>query len=75
LQLSSFKKAEDSDEIVLRVYEALGGRGNAKLSSELNLKKAFNINFLEEGTSKIKSNAAGFEFEYTPFSVSSLKLG
>jgi alpha-mannosidase len=75
LQLSSLKKAEDSNEIVLRVYEALGGRGSAKLETGLGIKKALNVNFLEEGTSKTKSNAAGFEFEYTPFSVSSLKLG
>ncbi len=74
LRLSSLKKAEDSDEIVLRVYEAIGGRGTAKLETELGIKKALNVNFLEEGATKASSSATGFEFKYTPFSVISLKL-
>ena len=74
LRLSSLKKAEDSDEILIRLYDAVGGRGNAKLETELGVKKAQSVNFLEEGNEKLKSGAAGFEFEYTPFSVISLKL-
>ncbi len=73
LRLSSLKKAEDSDDIVLRLYEAVGGRGSAKLETELDVKKAVNINFLEDQITS--SNAAGFEVNYTPFSVISLKLG
>jgi alpha-mannosidase len=72
LRLSSLKKAEDSDEVVLRLYEAFGGRGTAKLETGLGIKKVLQINFLEDEPSN--SSAAGFELNFTPFSVVSLKL-
>lgn len=72
LRLSSLKKAEDSDEIVLRFYEALGGRGTATLGTELGIQKVIQINFLEDQIPS--SSAAGFELNFTPFSVISLKL-
>ncbi len=72
LRLSSLKKAEDSDEIVLRFYEAIGGRGTARLETELGIKKVLNINFLEDRLAS--PSATGFELNFTPFSVTSLKL-
>ncbi len=73
LRLSSLKKAEDSDEIVLRFYEAVGGRGTATLETELDVKKVVVVNFLEDQIAA--SNATGFEVNFTPFSVVTLKLG
>jgi alpha-mannosidase len=74
LRLSSLKKAEDSNEIVLRIYEAIGGRGTGKLETDLEVNKGIRVNFLEEGTEKLKVSTTGLEFEYTPFSVIGLKL-
>jgi alpha-mannosidase len=72
LRLSSLKKAEDSNEIVLRFYEAIGGRGTATLETQLGIKKVSTVNFLEDQIAS--SSANGFKFNYTPFSVISLKF-
>jgi alpha-mannosidase len=75
VRLSGLKKAEDSDEILIRLYEAIGGRGTVQLETELGTKIGTRVNFLEEGTQKLKAGNSGFEIGFTPFAAISLKLG
>jgi alpha-mannosidase len=74
VRLSALKKAEDSDEILVRLYEAIGGRGTIRLETELANQTGKRVNFLEDGAQKIKSAKAGFELGVTPFSAIGLKL-
>jgi alpha-mannosidase len=72
LRLSSLKKAEDGDDLVLRVYDAVGARGTAKLETELGIQKISRLNFLEDEMEQSKTSE--LEISFTPFSVTSLKL-
>lgn len=74
VRLSALKKAEDSDEILVRLYEAIGKRGTVHLETELAHQTGKRVNFLEEGAQKLKRSKLGFEIGFTPFSAIGLKL-
>ena len=74
LRLSSFKKAEDSDELILRVFEAHGGRGTARVEFGLPIRAARRVNLLEEEPQRLVVKANALNLEFTPYSVSTLKL-
>ncbi|KAI9003260.1 alpha-mannosidase 2C1-like protein [Gaertneriomyces semiglobifer] len=76
--LDTIKLAEDcKDErvIVLRLYEAQGGRGTAQLKSALKIKKAVYANILEDAKSEVLINADGaLILPYTPFKLLTIML-
>jgi alpha-mannosidase len=75
LRLASLKKAEDSDAIILRLYEAHGGRGKTTLETALPLQKAVLVNILEDETQELTiEDERRVTFEFKPFQVISLKL-
>jgi alpha-mannosidase len=75
LRLACLKKAEDSDDVILRLYEAYGNRGQTTLETALPLKKAAIVNILEEQTDElIVGDGQGITISFTPFQVISLKL-
>ncbi|KAG0004825.1 Glycoside hydrolase, 38 vacuolar alpha mannosidase [Modicella reniformis] len=46
--LDTIKRAEDSDHIILRVYEAFGGRARFRLKSALDIQSVHRCNILED---------------------------
>jgi alpha-mannosidase len=75
LRLASLKKAEDSDAIILRLYEAHGGRGKTTLETAVPLQKAVVVNILEDETQELTiTDERRITFEFKPFQVISLKL-
>ena len=68
--IDCIKRAEDSNDIVVRVYEAYGGRGQITLSTTLPVKSAQLVNTLEEKLSdlSVKANSQ-VTFDITPFKV------
>ena len=48
IHLDTVKKAEDSDDLILRLFEAHGGRAQATLSSAVGFRSAERTNFLED---------------------------
>ncbi|KAI8098364.1 galactose mutarotase-like domain-containing protein [Gilbertella persicaria] len=46
--LDTIKKAEDSNDIIIRLYEAYGGHARARLMSSTVVKKAIKCNILED---------------------------
>jgi alpha-mannosidase len=75
LSLASLKKAEDSDAIILRLYEAHGGRGKTTVETALPLQKAVVVNILEDETQELTiEDGRRITFEFKPFQVISLKL-
>jgi alpha-mannosidase len=75
LRLSAFKKSEDGDQIILRVYEAHGGRGTARLETKFASGPASFTNLLEEATETLELVDGRLEFEFTPFEVKTIRLG
>jgi alpha-mannosidase len=72
--IDTVKKAEDSNAIIVRLYESHGGRGPVTLASDLQFRRASLCNGLEEviGTLAWKNGAT--TFEVLPFQVVSIKL-
>jgi len=74
LVIDTVKKAEDSDEIIVRLYEAHGGRGTARLSLGFPFKSARFCNLLEDnGHAAVVTNGK-IALPYTPYQVLSLKV-
>jgi alpha-mannosidase len=74
LVLDTVKKAEDSDAIILRIYEAHGKRGTCRLESSLPVSKAVQCNLLETDESQLPWDENGVEIPYAPFQLITLKL-
>ena len=74
LVLDTVKRAEDSDALVLRFYEAHGARGTARLKVALPFTNAVYCNLLEEELAPARVVAGEIEVPYTPYQIISLKL-
>jgi alpha-mannosidase len=75
LRLSALKKSEDGNQIILRVYEAHGGRGTATLETTFGRGRAVMTNLLEEETETLEIEDGTLEFEFKPFEVKTIRLG
>jgi alpha-mannosidase len=75
LKFACLKKAEDSDDVILRLYEPYGNRGQTTLETALPLKKAAIVNILEEQANELRvEDEQGITLSFTPFQVISVKL-
>jgi alpha-mannosidase len=75
LKLACLKKAEDSDDVILRLYEPNGNRGQTTIETALPLKRATVVNILEEQAAElIAEDERRITVSFTPFQVISLKL-
>ena len=72
--LDTVKKAEDSDELILRFYESHGAHQEATLTIDGKIAKAARVNLLEEGDTPIRAGARSIKLKLRPFEILSLKL-
>lgn len=73
--IDTVKKAEDTKEIVVRLYEAYGGRGSFRLASSLpGIRTVKEVNLLEEEIVKEYSWNNGVNLEIKPFQIMTLKI-
>ncbi|GBC03648.1 hypothetical protein RclHR1_05230010 [Rhizophagus clarus] len=73
--LDTVKRAEDTDEIILRLYEAYGGHAKAILTSTLPLEHIYETNILEDNTCLVNYNhQEGSVINFRPFQVITLKV-
>ncbi len=76
LILSVLKKAEDSEDLVLRFYETEGKKCTANIifSEHLPIDAVYKIDLLENAVEDVKSNERGFNAKAGAFSIESFKL-
>ena len=75
LRLSALKRAEDGDGYVLRLYEAHGARGEARLDlSPLGAGRVSRVNLLEEGQEALSLEGGVLRLSYRPYEIISLRL-
>ncbi len=75
--LDTVKRAEDgSDALVLRLYEAHGGRANATLVTPLPVQSALECDLLERKTlgRAIRPKDCSLKLRFAPFEIKTLKL-
>ena len=75
LELASLKRAEDSDDVVVRLYEPHGDRGHIVLESMVRLERAAIVNILEERLQELSlEHGRRITVSFAPFQVISIKL-
>ena len=72
LVLDTVKRAEDSDALVLRLYEAHGGRGVARVRVGLPFRSAELCNLLEDPGAELRVGDAQIELPYLPHQILSV---
>lgn len=68
------KQAEDSDALIIRLYEARGTHTRTRLASSLPVYAAAVCNLLEEEETPVLWQAGGASLELRPFEIVTLKL-
>jgi alpha-mannosidase len=74
LVLDTIKRAERSDALVLRLYEAHGGRGVARLRVASSFARARRANVLEEGLEEVSVEDGALVVDYRPHEIITLVL-
>ena len=74
LLLDTVKRAEDSDALVLRLYEAHGASGRARVRLDFPFGAARFCNLLEDDLGAAIVSAGEIEVPYRPFQIVSLKV-
>jgi alpha-mannosidase len=73
--LETLKKAEDTNSLILRLYEAHGRRGAFNLQSAPPIRAAALCNLLEEEQTELSTETAGtLRIEITPFQLQTVRL-
>lgn len=72
--IDTVKKAEDSDGLILRIYECNGSRGTARFSTTLPCRAARLTNLLEKTVGDLTLVSGGITLDYTPFQIITIAL-
>ncbi|MBO3802386.1 MAG: alpha-mannosidase [Candidatus Brockarchaeota archaeon] len=72
--LSALKKAEDSEELVLRAYEAAGKGAKARVEVSLGIQHAEETDLMERGIGALRTDGRAIELELEPFEIKTVKL-
>ena len=68
------KKAEESDDIIVRLYEYCNRRTRAVMTFFRPLSEVFERDLMENAISSIKPDGNSFEFEIKPYEIKTYKL-
>jgi len=74
LILSALKKAEDTDEVILRFFETKGEATEAKVELFKDIKKLTLVDLLEREEHELPFERSKFRLEVKPFEIVTLKL-
>ena len=72
--VEAIKRAEDSDAVIVRLYEAWGRPCRARLKTTLPAGRAALCDLLERERSEVQVRDGELELEFTPFKILTLKL-
>jgi len=72
--IDTVKKAEDSEALIVRVYESFGCKQSARLSSSLPVVSAASCNLLEAEDAPLAWADGGVSFDLRPFQIATFKL-
>jgi alpha-mannosidase len=72
--VEAIKRAEDSEAVIVRLYEAWGGHCKARLRTTLPASRAFICDLLERNRVEVDVTDGVIELELTPFKILTLKL-
>ncbi len=73
-QIDTIKRAEDSNDLIVRVYEAHGGRTGAALRFAAPIAAAEEVNLLEEPLGAADIAGDTLRFALTPYQIRSFRV-
>ena len=73
--LSALKKAEDTDELIMRFFETKGEATEAKVELFREIKRLTQVDLLEREEKELPFKGNGFGLEVKPFEIVTLKIG
>jgi len=68
------KKAESSNDIILRLYECFNRRVNVKATLFKNINEIYECDLLENNTKTLISENNTFNFEIKPYEIKTFKI-
>ena len=87
LVLDTIKRGEDDEDIIsdelpatkgrsviIRIYEALGGRSRGFVVTKLPVSKVYKTNLLEDNEEEVAFNNGQFKIDLAPFQVATYRL-
>jgi alpha-mannosidase len=74
LALGSLKLAEEGGEVILRLYEPHGARGESRLRFARRVEKVERVNLLEESEAPLEVHQDAVHLEVRPFEVVTLRV-
>ncbi|MCR1898444.1 glycosyl hydrolase-related protein [Irregularibacter muris] len=74
IMIETIKKAEHSDDIIIRLYECNGGTERVKLNFDHRVKDVQLVNLMEEPTDRSLFSRGNNELEFKPFEIITLKI-
>jgi len=72
--ITAFKKAEDEDAIVVRLYEATGKKTATRLNASFLIKQAQTTNLIETTAKKLAVQKDSIKLSFRPFEIKTIKL-
>ncbi len=72
--IDTVKQAEDSEDIIVRVYEAVGARGPVTLTFDREIAEAAETNLLEEDTAPANTCCCKIKFNIKPFELKTFRV-
>ena len=72
--LDTFKKAEDGNGYILRLYEACGGGGQVTLRFAKTLTKVTACDLMEQNEEAVSFTADSFTFETSPYCIHTYRV-
>ncbi len=72
--IEAIKKAEESDNIIIRLYEAFGGAAHATLTFDREIKAISRVNLLEEPEETLAHRSHSVELLLQPFEILTLSV-
>ena len=72
--IETVKKAEDSDEIIVRMYESFGAQTDVDLKVGLPVSEVVEVNLLEREQGAVELNGDVVSLHFTPFQLRTLKF-
>ncbi|GMA62911.1 glycosyl hydrolase-related protein [Alicyclobacillus fastidiosus] len=74
VMIESIKKAEDNDDLIIRLYETAGSKVEVTVSVSLPYEKAFIADLMEQPITLIRDGKPGMQLSFTPFEIQTVRL-
>jgi len=74
VMIEAVKKAEDSDHLIVRLYETAGAGADGELSFGPACRTIEEVNLLEEPMGLLAENTDRIRLQFTPFEIKSIRI-